>query len=85
MLIPKEMLVRATELSLTEVKTALVANGYTDNADLKSVEFRGMNTTGAFVYEIEFGEDEDELSVGSVYVKLVRFPMTKDFVFHAEY
>lgn len=85
MLISRELLVRATELSLTEVKAALAANGYTDNADLRSVEFRGMNTTGAFVYGIEFGEDEDELSTGNVYVKLRRGAFSKNFEFYAEY
>lgn len=85
MLISRELLVRATELSLTEVKAALAANGYTDNADLRSVEFQGMNSTGSFVYEIEFGEDEDELNTGRVYVKLRRLPMSKEWEFYAEY
>ena len=85
MLITKEQLIHATGLSLTEVKAALAANGYTDNSDLKSAEFKGMNSTGSFVYEIEFDEGLDEPSTGKVYVKLVRLPMAKDFVFHAEY
>ena len=85
MLIPKEMLVQATELSLTAVKQALSCNGYTDNGDLCSVEFKGMNTTGSFVYGIEFDEGEEEPSTGNVYVKIRRKAMSKDLEFYAEY
>ena len=85
MLIPKEMLIKATELSVADVDQALKANGYTDNGDLCSVEFKGMNTTGSFVYGTEFDEGEEEPSTGNVYVKIRRKAMSKDFEFYAEY
>ena len=83
MLIAKEMLVRATELSLTEVKAALVRNGYTDNSDMKEATFLGMNTAGTFVYEIRYDEGEEELSRGRIYVDLECKGSSKDFEFYA--
>ena len=89
MLIPKEMLIKATELSVADVDQALKANGYTDD-DLHSVTFAGQNSTGAYVYDILFDEDGEALSTedlgeGKVYVKIRRKAMTKDFEFYAEY
>ena len=86
MLIPKELLVRATELCLTDVKAALTRSGYTDHDDLCSVEFKGMNSNGTFVYGIEFDEgEEQDYSRGNVYLKLERDAFSTDFVFYAEY
>ena len=90
MLIPKEMLIKATELSVADVDQALKANGYTDNNDLHSVTFAGQNSTGAYVYDILFDEDGEALSTedlgeGKVYVKIRRKALSRDLEFYAEY
>ena len=85
MLITRELLNKATELTLVDIRAALSRNGYNDHSDLKGAEFRGMNNNGTFVYAIEYDEGEAELSTGNIYVKLQRQPMSKNFEFYAEY
>lgn len=85
MLITKELLTRATELTLHDIKAALSRNGYNDHSDLKGAEFKGMNNNGTFVYGIEYDEGEEELSTGNIYVTLKRGAFKKDFEFYAEY
>ena len=93
MLISKEMLAKVQVLTLPEVRTALKYGGYKQVNDIRSVEFKGMDTNGTFCYGITFDCDEGDDSPGSetgigrgnVYVSIVRKPMSRDFVFSADY
>jgi hypothetical protein len=72
MLIPREMLIKATELSLNDIKQALDNSGYTEQGYIRSADFVGQNIHGAFVYRITFPDDsiDDAYAVGNVYVKI---------------
>lgn len=85
MLIPKEILVKATDLAPLDIHEALQNSGYFNKPSvfLESV-FLGMNPGGNYVYEITY-KDDDGVDVGNVYVKIERKAMSKDFKFYAEY
>lgn len=85
MLITLELLTRATQLTLADIRAALSRNGYSGNDDMVSAQFLGMNTTGTFVYEIQFDAGEEELGRGRIYVELRRVPLKNDWNFYAEY
>ena len=73
MLIPKEALTKAMTLTSSDLKQCLKANGYTDEGDIASSEFLGMNTDGDFCYTVDFTEkcaDDDELNTAKVYVSI---------------
>ena len=91
MLIPKELLVHATELSLTEIRQALAEFGYTDTQDIYSADFAGQNEDGNYVYRIMFpdsdvDDEDDAYAVGNIYVSIEIPDAThKTFRFVADY
>lgn len=85
MLITRELLIQATELTLADVKAALERSGYKSNSDLRAADFLGMNPNGSFVYEIGYDGGDEELSKGNIYITLRRKVFSKDYEFYAEY
>lgn len=62
MLLKKEHVTKAMQLSTGDVRMAMTRSGYTD--DISSVTFMGMTPNGSFVYSTDYidlatGEHED--------------------------
>ncbi len=72
MLLTKDEVARAMNLTTAEVRAAMKEGGY-GAEDIHDAMFIGMNPIGQFVYEITFPdpEGEDE-AVGKVYLKFAR-------------
>ena len=85
MLISRELLNRATELTLADIRAALSTTGYGNLNDLRDARFLGMDPTGSFVYEISYDEGEEELSRGNIYIRFRRGAFGKNFEFAAEF
>ena len=70
MLLTKDEVTRAMNLTTAEVRAAMREGGY-GAEDIHDAMFLGMNPAGQFVYEISFPDGEDE-GVGKVYLKFAR-------------
>ena len=76
MLLTKEQVFAAMNLTTAEVRAAMKEGGYGASNDIHDAMFLGMNPMGQFVYEISFPEGEDE-GVGKVYLKFARKAFSK--------
>ncbi len=84
LLLTREEVAHACNLSDTEVFNAMMAGGYTEK--LWGTTFLGMNPNGSFVYEITYESHEDgEDATGRVYLKFVRGAMSKDYYLAGDY
>lgn len=90
MLITKEQLVNACTLTINGVREAMQRGGYTiARGELTGVEFSGITVNGTIVYEV-FGpnpddDTEDDVSIGKVYLKFERGPLSKEFHLVGDY
>lgn len=88
MLVPQSLIAQAQNLSITDICHALARSGRAvARNEITGVKFLGMTTTGSFVYEIA-GPDprgEDHITLGRVYVKFRRLPMSSEFQLVADY
>ena len=67
MLLKKEHVTKAMQLSTGDVRQALERSGYTD--PISAVTFMGMTTHGSFVYATEYIDiDTGTTETGAVYV-----------------
>lgn len=67
MLLQREHVIKATQLSTGDVIRALERNGYHDK--ISYVDFRGMTTNGSFVYSCGYiNLNTGEQETGNVYV-----------------
>lgn len=73
MLIAKDSVTKALQLSTGDVVRALERAGYKDNK-ISCAEFKGMSTHGHFVYETEYINLNTGVStIGKVYISFDNF------------
>lgn len=85
MLLTKEQIKWAMNLSTEEVRQAVNAGGYGSHDVLDST-FLGVNPTGQFVYEITFPYPEDEgTASGNLYLKFEREAFSKKFILKGDF
>ena len=67
MLLKKEHIVKAMQLTIGDVRMAMKRSGYTD--DISSVTFMGMTPEGSFAYATDYIElHTGEIETGMLYV-----------------
>jgi hypothetical protein len=71
MLITKEQIIHACNLTDKEVMAAMLAGGYTE--EYRNVKFLGVNAHGQFVYQMDYDNfDSGEVDQGKVYLAFMR-------------
>ena len=79
MLLKKEHVTKAMQLTTGDVRHALERSGYYDK--ISSADFMGMTPTGSFVYDTDYIDlDTGEHTPGTVYIHY-----TINGVLHADY
>jgi hypothetical protein len=84
MLISKQKLIKATDLTVAEVRAAMGRGGYPDDDnEIKFASFEGMLPSGNFVYRIGFKGETGRNESGNVYLKFVQHD--NQFVLEGDY
>ena len=84
MLITKQRLIEAADLTVAEVRAALARGGYPDDDnEIKFASFKGMSASGHLVYRIGFTGENGRKESANVYLKFVQ--QDNQFVLEGDY